>query len=1110
MNVNWRRWIGLLSVVLLGLSCNEPLDFERQEVARGTFGEEVFRILHKDLQRSPLEGKTRAEVFEAHKADFTAAIDAIFPDAQLDAIDQLMLRMMPFYDSELIPGLVRKLAVVLDEMATDEPLLEAFARIGARPSLLQDPAQARALALVFDFQRLQELSDLLTAGLLAHDGLPAGESDATLRLVASAAEFLSESELTGDPNRFSVTLMNLLTTDDPAFEPAASYTPIFVVKVDSRGLPMVKLNDLGDIPPPFADLDGDDLADVDSLDRFVGLDGSLLQADAFGSPGVTASGGMSYDAAGQLFNPNAAQAAFEVVDLHRTLLGTLMRDAGELSRADVPLDLLRSLEVVLGPTQRVDSAGGSYDAYLPDSDLVALSVGLLVALDRDDVPAVLEGVLKLLEEHPNELAAVLHALDKAIDVVDAHPETDFSDTSNLLDEMLPLVLELVETPGLLQELLVAMDSPAAREAGPVIAWLMQHKKEFVTVTPGGAYDTCFHTCKGAHELGTVDRIHCIQACPRDEIFDGTVDLTAPETPQNVSLFERTQALMWETTNWPYEVGIQQLVVNGFDFTATAQAMGPVLVFDDLAKSYLLSVTGDLHLTEMINPDVANLASPLGLDGATVTDVVLWINQNILGVTMDADPTPDQVSRFFNTAPLESIEPSIQASMNVSMCRSGRRCIDANADMLLAIEAAGMVDVLHPLVQVFTAHGKTDLLARMFVVLYSHYPSRGTVLTDAAGLALPLVRSNIRSLEGALIELLNDGAFLDALAALGPILAQTRVGAANELFMTVNERFFGALLTPDSTLRTVKGLDRVPDPFGHIVTPLSPVYLLLDPLRAVDNTLSADQAAKDAWDRATTALYDLMLETVDDGNGTVRFAKPGGIVLARLATEALRDTWMRKDAAGTRSEWLRQTLAQDLKDFLAGRGLRASVELFQWFDAQPTGPDMIREAALHLLEAQSLEVEADAQVSSQATLMVYQLLATGLDERSMLDLGRFLSRVIDPRRLWDVAGYTALPLVSHGLQLLSESSAVDPDGVLLDLIGRAVQTGPDGTTQAGQIWQVLKTLNRVEPGSDATFTAADGRRIAELTRDFLRDDQRGLERLYGFIETAMYGPAGKQE
>ncbi len=1090
-----RGGVGVLCLAMgLLWSCMEPIDLERRAPARGTLGEEIHRILHKDLRRSPDRGELRGEVFWAYRDDFVLAVDTTATDALLSPLNAVMARMLPLYDNGLLPGLIRKGALLSAEVAALPEVTEALAHYSHLPSYIGQPIRARFLAHLMHFPQLRELLQLSLEMMLVHDG--SGASDATLRLLTGLAQELREMTVNGDAGRMGVVLSDVLLTPSPFFAPAGPWEPLWAVRVDRRGLAQVRSGD-GSVPFPFVDSDMDGLADVDGRGRFVVSGGALVLP--FGPAGERL-GVLERDETGRLINTTTGQMVFDYVDLHSTALGYLVREVDDIVIDDTLFELVRALRSLLGVTRQASDALGTYPSFAADGDLLGLALGFLRAMDHDDAGALLEGMSLLLKDEADLLASVVHALEVSADILDASPEVSVADDTNLVDVLLPLVAEIVATPGLLEDVLLALDAPASRELGPILADLSTRRNARITYVPGGPYDVCFHACKGAHDHGSLERLRCIQACPTEEIL-GTerVVWSEPETRDNLSLVHRIMALMWEASETPYGLRISEFRMGSSDFSNTARAIGDVVTFTNIGESYLHSMTGDLHFSRHVNPLVTALASPLGLDGADVVDVLLWITRNIYLIEMDPIPSTDQVTRLFNKAPLASEMPSIVMNMNLAVCKSGWDCVDAHADVLFAIEASGLSDALHPLVSAFTRHGKTELFARLLALIYTYYPSPGASYVDPFGQPLPFLKHNLRSIEPAMVALLEDGQLLDALGDLSPVMTGLRLSDGS-LFLGRAGRYLHHLLTPEPGLVLVDGRAAVRDPAGEVVTPLSPFYLVLEPARRLREMLDANPAADASWTLAVDGLWDMIMQVEDHGDG-VRFAKAGGPFLGALLLDALRLRWESESAAGRRVQWLEDEVQDTVVRFFSGRLFHAAVELFDWLEAQEGGLDLMREAVLHMLEV-------DVAGPEQVTILAFKVVTGVVDEPAWVAVARFVAQAIDPLRPWPVVGFAELPLVVHGLLAVNEILAVDPENVFIALIANGFEPFEDGTSSLGLVWDIAVATNRLVPGDAAPLSSADLRIMLETVADFLQDEGRGLERIYGIIEFALYGVAGK--
>ena len=1087
-------WLVFLSVTGL-LSCVDPIDMERQEQERGTLGEELHRILYKDLIRSPYKSQERAEVFLAWREDFVTAVDTMARDDLLDELDQVMARMMPLYDNGLIPGSIRKSALVLEEGQGDAELMAALAHITQLPQLVSQPIRSRFISHLFQFPELTALLSTTTELLLSHGG---GDqpSDATLRVLASLSEWLTEREVSDDPSRFSVRAVRLLTTVDPAFL-SEGVEPLYAVRVDQRGRPAVYIDESGLMPLPFIDADGDGLADTDEYGALLTQNGRSVEP--FGPAGESISG-LVRDEFGRLYDGHRDCLALEYFDLNQTGLAYFLRDAGELMEAEVPFDLLRALRSLLGEPIELTDEKGSYRAFPADGPLINLVKGTLTVLDNPEIPYLLEGVTQILREHPDELARTLYALERTLDILDLHEGVDIDDKIDLIDRLLPLIYEAAATPGLLEDLLIALEEPITQELAPISAGLLDRRNTRVTVIPGDTYDACFQSCDQSFEVGTYERMGCIQACPTQQVLGLAMDRSLPESRENMSLVQRIGALMWEAAGTEYSVSIEQFVVSGFDFSNTAASVGHILYIEDLAEAYLLTISGDLVLEELINPDVIALGAPLGMAGESVTGIVLWITDNVLHSKMSEYPTTAEVTRFFNLYPIQSQDDSVEMLMNNAVCRSGWLCVDAHADALFVIEASGMVDALHPVASVFNEHGKTALFAEIISVIYEYYPSPEAVYLDPQGQPLPFVQANLRSAEPALMQVLNETDLLDAIAELASIMRTLELSDGSGLVAHLDPLLVG-LLYPIDGLVLPDGSTTALDPSGNIISPLRPIYLILDPLRDFTELLDNDPLTKARWENVFESLTDTLIAT-ELVNGVAQFSKPGAPLFAALVVETFNEILGEKFDQGTSTQWLTE-LQDDLVELVTGRGLFAAVELFDWVDARPEAYQLLKDFSLHALQK-------GVGGAEQVTLLFYKVLAGFVDEVGLVAVSHFLAHAIDPYRIWEIEGRPDLPYVIHGLVLLDETTKVDPEGVILEVLAAGFEPSLNGDSPLEIAWEVHRQVNRLEPGSTEPLTAADFDFIFGELVDFLYDEERGAERLYDLMEFATYGVAGKPE
>jgi len=94
------------------------------------------------------------------------------------------------------------------------------------------------------------------------------------------------------------------------------------------------------------------------------------------------------------------------------------------------------------------------------------------------------------------------------------------------------------------------------------------------------------------------------------------------------------------------------------------------------------------------------------------------------------------------------------------------------------------------------------------------------------------------------------------------------------------------------------------------------------------------------------------------------------------------------------------------------------------------------------------------------------------------------------------------VVADGLDLVRDVQERDERRTLRALLGNLVSLGEgdDDITPLETILDVMGEVNRVRPGETGPLDAADLAEGLRLVEGFLRDERRGLERLYDVVQS----------
>ena len=1065
-----------LAIVMANQGCIEEINPQREVRNYGTFGTELFNIVYDNSVHSKdHSSEAFLTTFQANRDKFIQAVDTSAPVEDLDALNQVFIDIVPLYENMLYPGTLRKVATVIDELRQSPSAVDAITWITVSPTLFLNPENANPLGRAFSYDDLSGITDELLSLLLQNSTTEKNATNQLLKEISISAGKMKENQ---DPSRFVRRAVDMLLTPKDVYGPQLSYAPQIVAKLDASGRPVVRSEMASLIQSTTDEMGFQLLASGETIGPF----------EMTGTPA-----GFTIGPQGVMYN---GEAVFETFDLQQTPLAYLIREGDTLLTNDTLDEALRAAQSLLGTPQVYTDENGTYTGYPKTSAVAQLLAALFATLDHDSVGPNFEAVAQLLENNQDVVAKLIHDVDIIMDIIDETPN-HFSGDNNLIDRLVPELLDLAQEPSRLEDLFMALDDPRAAKIAPFLAELAERKKEFISVPKDSPYEVCFQKCDAKYDVGTFERMDCIRACPRDAILGyQKADHKAPESMENRSLFQRVAHLMWETSETPYEVHTERVEVGGQDISALGEQIGTLISFDNLAESYLLTITGDLHLIDHLSGTFIDLSKLIGDDGTTVAQFLTHLTDSLFDLKLSIDPTTAEVTRMFNMEFISSQTDKYRVDLNTANCRSGIKCRLSNADVLYAIEAVGLIDAMYPLLEVFSKHKKTYVLARIVSILFEYYPSGTVEYKDADGKPLDLQPSDFRSLEPVLIRALEDTDVVADVGAFGDALLEVKLKDNTKLAARFEE-FVKYLLTPDKNLRKLDGSEFTKDPQGNFIAPLPPAYLYIDALRELDDFLDANPQTKDQLDHALEGFAKITIKTVKTPDGKVAFEKPAGIHIVAETVKLLHAMFEDKTAAGTRKAWINEEAIPDVQDLISGRLLYAYFQLFNELDARPNGLEKFRRFVLHLMESGN---EVPTHLSGAGYLLGDML----LEDRHLTALSHVIASPLDPDRVWTTEGFSELSFVITLLTCVDAFNECDPTHAFTRVFRRMFETETRTRSNLMQLLDIAGALLRVEPGSPKRRNSADVKTLLDFAYDLFTDDDRGVERIYGVIDFTIWG------
>lgn len=355
----------LIPALALLASCDEPFP-EATPRQFGDFGTEVFAMLRDEFLWSgtPEEGAARAQAFTVHQGDTVWALNTLTQGKVELGMLPLLEKILPLYGDKAdgqpgaLPTMTRDLAGILDELAADDPMLEALARLGTAPeanpnaithllgSVARHPIQMLDRMVSMTLALEPELTQLFR---YLHRELPTLEEDYIVR---------------SDQKTFLQRLLGVSV--DITTEPIGP--PVYSARIDGRGAPVVNRLPDNTFPPPFVDNNGDGLVDIDANARPLDANGQPIDMPTFA---YQPTGNEARDQLGRAIVDQTL--VYDYFDLRQSIVAFLMRDGRKLMADGVQYDLFTAFEPLLGGrVNRSDEDGPYAGFYVEDSPLLDL------------------------------------------------------------------------------------------------------------------------------------------------------------------------------------------------------------------------------------------------------------------------------------------------------------------------------------------------------------------------------------------------------------------------------------------------------------------------------------------------------------------------------------------------------------------------------------------------------------------------------------------------------------------------------------------------------------------------------------------------------------------
>ena len=1125
--------------------CASEFDTTPPAIAHGTLGEEIVQMFCERLARQadpsdvnglrwkpvcegraepPADAPPRLVALHQNRARLVDALDRTLPEAMEDELGAFLGELLPFFDrpEERLPEQTRRLADFLTRLSDDDEAIAALERLGTRQGYR--PLRL-ALGVTRPVMAYPELDAFTEQALFTLLEGTAAEALTDVQRAAALEMASMEADPPGATERSTLELMReLMFTEDPLF---AVGSPTYVLLRDARGLAMPAPSASGGLPAPFVDLDRDGLADIDALGRFVDPRGELL---ALPAPfRVLNEERVPRDTAFRALRSDGTRY-YQYIDASRTMLAGTTAELAPWFSPESPtlLQMSRGLPLLMGGQVPATASYGahtlSYTAFDTDEGSlfdVVYALGEMMHRDgTDDALAVTEA---LLRDHESETAGVIRAARYLANQGDLYPTAQLTRPSTFWDDLIDLVIRIAQEPGMLEAVMRSFSDPRSAQLGAIYGGLMRYRDRvtFNAAAPNAA--------------------------PVGLPLDQPVNRSMPDTFDNESMFQRTLALI-DGLN-----GVRVCNRAGARLTLTLPIVGSItwppfgITYDEcelieipnVAEAYALAILGDytLGLKPAFLSFLTGLADDLGLGGSI--DAALEESSGIDGLTQR--PTPQALNRLVfwgmsDASGTRSCTPTASGGdCNSSFVgqlfdpvrdRHGNLVVERYHGTIFAWEMPGFYEGMTPLLEVlhrpgydYDAEGRY-MFGELLGTLSAHWASSQSTETCgsradsrercAAGAPNFSHHSNARSYEQLLADGFIDGKLLERMhrlnLALEAIEVRPGVDGVAALAAAAEE-----LVDPQRNvgLTDRRGTATTMVNDGSRSVPVTPLYLLLDALNAMDRDLEADLDRRREWRAARHSIVEQLLSTQTLGEG-FRFGNPRARAILVTALPFARDRIAEHRAAGDLESWA-TTLHSEMADTMREPMMSGLIRLLDAVNEDPEARDALAALLGYLVTVAS---DNDAFLSTlhgaADALMIME------DDRNIVPLMHALSEAMAPNVREVMASGGELDIdgsaVRDSLDLVQDIGEVDLARTLPSILQNAVAQPAEGdpVTPLETILDVIAEVNRASPNAGGSLSADDYRSMLGHVTDFITDPDHGLERLTGVVQQRQCFPEQGRE
>lgn len=1066
----------------------------------------------------------------ARRTEIVSALDRLVPPSMYRQMDQYLLNILPLYGPEngrfgmnitvtapdgtqvpaedLLPRTTRSVTTLLRSLARSEETVAALSRMSFRQGMRQQNLSLGMTQAMMSYPQLGTVVER-TMNLLRADrpGHPAGAGNALLNILMDVArsEMTVAAPAPPEDQQRGTTLdavMDLMFRGDDGL---ITNKPRYIVRRDTVGMPRVT-HIGGALPMPF--VMGPN-GNAQSENGQFTANGRVLNVpapfDYPGSPMVTR------DTQGRVVT--AAGPLYEYVDLDRTVLGALIRDSRPLVNPEknTALRLARGASVLFGPRRMAETPQSgtvpcpsdedasrmcrlpsvqynSFDASMGSAPILDLINAAGYVLGHPDTDPALATAESLMTNNAGLLARNLAAILEIKRVSDMTPRAVMSPTANMWDDIVDVVRDIAAKPGLLEDVMTAMQDPASEQ------WLR---------TLG-----VMATRRDRIEPDWSSRA-TMNASLASRTLTQPVDYSRPDTQglmvnaQGIASYNaqmENRSAMQRFLHLVYDLdGVRlcnkngaQVVALGISIPGT-YAECEMFEVPDAAVFYVQAVLGEASIG--LKPGFLRLVQGIG---PALFDATLQSGTEIDG--FDTTPSPEAINRMV-FAPDSRRTAMLRGMIDPPRTRDGRPVREVHPGTIFTWETNNFYAGLRPLARAFNRYeGGLKLLIRLFSALHLHWATEGNGMQYQRANPMNAFYSHMsgaREYEPILGAAMA-GDIPAASRELINLLPRINVGngrnglqamAALARVIVMPNAVTGVRYRDGRTTTTRSdGMTRIDNP--------SLFFLFADAFNAMDTQFATNMEAKTAWESARSELVDTFLGTTGSGAQTT-FSNRQIPIVSRLAIQWGRERLNAHRMQGDLDAWSR-SFARRAGETTSGPTFSAAYDLLTVMDTDPMTRRAIGDLLYYMLDDSAANSDNNMGLTLSTLGDTLQMLRVDSDIDPFLHglAPAFQRRVTSPDGPEIPDG--TVPAV---LRLLDQMRDVDTDRVMDRLMPNMVARSSANSNDApiSVIADAIAENSRTTPGDRGPLSRDDVRKVFGEVDSFFSDRSRGFEQFYYIVQ-----------